>query len=131
MIDVCQYYGRMPKQLPLLESPVASSAVCCAPLVSAPLSTDEATELSGRLKALADPTRLRMLSLMMANPNLEACTCDLTDELGLTQPTISFHLKRLTQAGVCVADRRVGTYTYYRVVPEALASLAAVLAPVS
>lgn len=121
----------MPQQLPLLEPSTVSAAVCCTPLVSAPLSTDEATELAGRLKALSDPTRLRMLSLMMANPNLEACTCDLTDELGLTQPTISFHLKKLTQAGVCVADRRVGTYTYYRVVPEALAGLAAVLAPVA
>ena len=131
MIDNCLYSWDMPNQLPLLEAPDASSGVCCAPLTSAPLSTHEATELSGRLKALADPTRLRMLSLMMANPNLEACTCDLTDELGLTQPTISFHLKKLTQAGVCVADRRVGTYTYYRVVPEALAGLAAVLAPVA
>lgn len=121
----------MPKQLPLLESPPAATAACCAPLVAAPLSAEEATELSGRLKALADPTRLRMLSLMMANPNMEACTCDLTEQLGLTQPTISFHLKRLTQAGVCVADRRVGTYTYYRVVPEGLAGFAAVLAPVA
>jgi ArsR family transcriptional regulator, arsenate/arsenite/antimonite-responsive transcriptional repressor len=120
----------MPKPLALPESPTLASGLCCTPLVSAPLSTEEATELSGRLKALSDPTRLRMLSLMMANSDLEACTCDLTDELGLTQPTISFHLKKLTQAGVCVADRRVGTYTYYRVVPEALAGLAAVLAPV-
>jgi ArsR family transcriptional regulator, arsenate/arsenite/antimonite-responsive transcriptional repressor len=121
----------MPQQLPLLDPVSSSPVVCCAPPVSAPLSNDEAVELAGRLKALSDPTRLRMLSLMMANQNLEACTCDLTDELGLTQPTISFHLKKLTAAGVCVADRKVGTYTYYRVIPEALAGLAAVLAPVA
>jgi ArsR family transcriptional regulator, arsenate/arsenite/antimonite-responsive transcriptional repressor len=121
----------MPKLLPVLEPAAVSAAACCAPLVSAPLSSDEASELAGRLKALSDPTRLRILSLMLANPQLEACTCDLTDELGLTQPTISFHLKKLTRAGVCLADRRVGTYTYYRVVPEALAGLAAVLAPVA
>src|SRR3954454_18896726 len=77
IIDGDLYYGGMPKQLPLLESPALVSGLCCAPLVSAPLSIDEATELAVRLKALSDPTRLRMLSLMMANPNLEACTCDL------------------------------------------------------
>jgi ArsR family transcriptional regulator len=119
--------GDMPKHLPVLE--LSSSTACCAPLMAAPLSNEEATELAVRFKALADPTRLRMVSLMLANPNREACTCDLSDELGLTQPTITFHLKKLTQAGLTVADRRVGTFTYYRVVPEALAGLAAVLAP--
>jgi len=118
----------MPQLLPVIE-PTDPTAVCCAPLVAAPLSAEDATQLAARLKALADPTRLRMVSLMLADADLEACTCDLTDALGLTQPTISFHLKKLTQAGLTVPDRRVGTFTYYRVVPEALAGLAAVLAP--
>ncbi|MBO0847064.1 MAG: helix-turn-helix transcriptional regulator [Nocardioides sp.] len=121
--------GDMPMQLTVLESPAVSSVMCCAPLVAAPLSSEEATELAGRLKALADPTRLRLLSLMLANPGLEACTCDLTEPLGLTQPTVTHHLRKLTEAGLAVPDRKVGNYTYYRVLPEALAGLAAVLAP--
>ncbi len=115
----------MPLQLPVIEPP----AVCCAPLVAAPLSAEEATELARRIKALSDPNRLRIVSLMLANPNLEACTCDLAEALELTQPTITFHLKKLTLAGLTVAARRAGTFTYYRVVPEALAGLAEVLAP--
>jgi ArsR family transcriptional regulator len=105
--------------------------MCCAPLVTAPLSPEDASALALRLKALADPTRLRMVSLMLANPGLEACTCDLTDQLGLTQPTVTHHLRKLTGAGLAVADRKVGNFTYYRVVPEALGGLAAVLAPVA
>lgn len=122
----------MPTQLlPVVESPAASSVMCCAPLVTAPLSPEDASALALRLKALADPTRLRMVSLMLANPGLEACTCDLTDQLGLTQPTVTHHLRKLTGAGLAVADRKVGNFTYYRVVPEALGGLAAVLAPVA
>jgi ArsR family transcriptional regulator, arsenate/arsenite/antimonite-responsive transcriptional repressor len=119
--------GDMPKLLPVIDSP--TTAVCCAPLSSAPLSTDEARTLAGQLKALADPARLRLLSLMMANPDLEACTCDLTEALGLSQPTVSHHLKKLTEAGLVFAHRREGSWTYYRVVPDALAGLANVIAP--
>jgi ArsR family transcriptional regulator len=97
--------------------------------MDAPLSAEQAKELSVRLKALADPTRLRLLSLMMANPGLEACTCDLTEALGLTQPTVTHHLRTMASAGLIVPDRRVGNFTFYRVVTEALAGLAAVLAP--
>lgn len=117
----------MPKLLPVLESPTA--AVCCAPLASAPLSTDEAKTLASQLKALADPARLRLLSLMMANDSLEACTCDLTEALQLSQPTVSHHLKKLTEAGLVFAHRKEGPWTYYRVVPDALAGLANVIAP--
>jgi ArsR family transcriptional regulator len=117
----------MPKPLPVIETP----AVCCAPLVEAPLSSEEAHELAGRLKALADPTRLRLLSLMLARPGLEACTCDLTEPLGLTQPTVTHHLRKLADAGLVVPDRRVGNFTYYRVVTDALTGLAGVLAPVA
>ena len=118
----------MAKLLPVID-PVPSAAVCCAPLTKAPLTVEEAEQLAMRLKALADPTRLRLLSLMLASENLEACTCDLTEPLGLTQPTVSFHLKKLATAGIIVPDRKVGTFTYYRVVPDALTGLAGVLAP--
>ena len=117
----------MPKQLPVLDQPTA--AVCCAPLAAAPLSVDDAKTLAGQLKAVADPARLRLLSLMMANEDLEACTCDLTDALGLSQPTVSHHLKKLTEAGLVFAHHRQGPWTYYRVVPDALAGLANVIAP--
>ena len=117
----------MPKLLPVLDSPTA--AACCAPLASAPLSTDEAKTLAGQLKALADPARLRLLSLMMANEDLEACTCDLTEALRLSQPTVSHHLKKLTEAGLVFAHRKDRSWTYYRVVPDALTGLANVIAP--
>jgi ArsR family transcriptional regulator len=104
----------MPKPLPVIEA--LTTAACCAPLVEAPLTAEQALELSVRLKALADPTRLRILSLMLANPGLEACTCDLTEPLGLSQPTVTHHLRKMAGAGLVVADRRVGNFTYYRVV---------------
>ncbi len=117
--------GDMPRLLPLVEP--SSTAACCAPLASAPLSEEDAHALAVQLKAIADPVRLRLLSLMMANPDFEACTCDLTDALGLSQPTVTHHLKKLTDAGIVFPHRREGSWTYYRVVPETLASLAAVI----
>jgi ArsR family transcriptional regulator len=118
----------MPKPLPVLE-PIATVDACCPPLMGAPLSAEQAEDLSVRLKALADPTRLRLLSMMLARPGLEACTCDLTDELGLSQPTITHHLRKLAAAGLVVPERRVGNFTYYRVVTRALGGLAAVITP--
>ena len=115
----------MVKTLPLLESP--NAVACCAPLASAPLSVDDAKVLAGQLKAIADPARLRLLSLMLANEDLEACTCDLTDELQLSQPTVSHHLKKLTEAGIVYADRKEGSWTYYRVAPASLSGLAGVI----
>jgi ArsR family transcriptional regulator len=117
----------MPKPLPLLES-VPSAGACCAPLASAPLTADEARELAVRLKALADPGRLRLLSLLLASEAQEACTCDLTEPLGLSQPTVSHHLKKLAEAGLVVGERR-GVWTFYRVVPEALRGIATVITP--
>ena len=117
----------MPKPLPVID--VLPGAACCAPLMEAPLTGEQAEELSVRLKALADPTRLRLLSLMLADPDLEACTCDLTEPLGLSQPTVTFHLRKMAAAGIIRPDRRVGNFTYYRVVTDALTALAAVLAP--
>ena len=101
---------------------------CCAPLTQAPLSADEAAVLSTRLKALADPARLRLVSLLAASPGGEACVCDLTAPLGLSQPTVSHHLKVLHQAGLLTREKR-STWAYYAVVPESLAALALVLTP--
>jgi ArsR family transcriptional regulator len=115
----------MPKPLPLLE-PVPTADVCCTPLATAPLSTDEAADLALRFKALADPGRLRLLSLLMASESGESCTCDLTEPLGLSQPTVSHHLKKLAEAGLVTGERR-GVWTWYRVRPDALAGIAAVL----
>lgn len=117
----------MPRLLPLLD-PVLTASDCCTPIAEAPLSTVEAAELAVRLKALADPSRLRLLSLLLASEGQEACTCDLTEPLRLSQPTVSHHFKVLAAAGLVVGDRR-GSWTYYRVVPEALAGIARVLAP--
>ena len=117
----------MPKLLPVIQ-PAEDLAACCTPLAQAPLSMDQAQDLAGRLKAVADPARLRLLSLLLASDDLEACTCDLTEPLGLSQPTVSHHLKRLLEAGLVTAERR-GVWTHYRVVPESLASVAAVLSP--
>jgi ArsR family transcriptional regulator len=116
----------MPK-LPVLE-PVPTAQVCCAPLTSSPLSVDDAAALSMRLKALADPARLRLVSMLLSSENGELCTCDVTGPLGLSQPTISHHFKKLSEAGLVTGERR-GTWTFYRVVPEALAGLAAVISP--
>ena len=117
--------GRMPKPLPLLD-PVSTAASCCAPLSQAPLSAGDARQLATRLKALADPARLRLLSLLLASDGQEACTCELTQPLGLSQPTVSHHLKKLAEAGLITGERR-GVWTYYRVVPDALSALAQVL----
>ena len=117
----------MPKPLPVIDSLPAGA--CCTPLTEAPLSGDQAEQLAARLKALADPTRLRLLSILLASPGLEACTCDLTEPLGLSQPTVTHHLRKLTAAGLTVPERRVGNFTYYRVVPDALAEVAGLLAP--
>lgn len=117
----------MPKPLPLLDI-TSTAPVCCAPLSAAPLTLAEADQLSAQLKALADPTRLRLVSMLFANDNGEACTCDVTKPLGVSQPTVSHHFRKLAEAGIVTGDRR-GTWTYYRVVPEALTAIARVIDP--
>lgn len=92
------------------------------------LSVDEAGALAARFKAVADPTRLRLLSLIAAHTGGEACVCDLTAGFDLSGPTISHHLKVLREAGLITGERR-GTWIYYRVVPAMLATLAQVLTP--
>jgi ArsR family transcriptional regulator len=115
----------MPKDLALVTSDAATDA-CCAPLTRDPLTTDQAVELSRLFKAMADPVRLRLLSLIASHEGGEACVCDLTDAFNLTAPTISHHLKVLRESGLTTGERR-GTWVYYRVHPEVLARLSAVL----
>lgn len=99
----------------------------CVPLsISAPLAREEAERLSRLLKAVADPTRLQLISLIKAAPEGEACVCDLTAPLGLRQPTVSHHLRVLVEAGLVTRQRR-GTWMWYALVPGALDSLGELL----
>ncbi|WP_436492553.1 ArsR/SmtB family transcription factor [Actinokineospora sp. HUAS TT18] len=106
--------------LPLLESG------CCTPLVREPLGEAQAADLAGVFKALGDPVRLRLLSMIASGSGGEVCVCDLTGAFDVTGPTISHHLKKLREAGLIDGDRR-GTWVYYRVVPERLALLSQLL----
>ena len=113
----------MSKQLP-----VVASGACCSPLAREPLSESQAVELATVFKAIADPIRLRLLSLIASHKGGEACVCDLTDAFDVTGPTISHHLKVLRGSGLIDGERR-GTWVYYRVCPDVLARLSAVLVP--
>jgi ArsR family transcriptional regulator len=108
-------------QLPLADA-------CCVPLLREPITPDQAAGLARTLKALADPTRLRLVSMVAAHEGGEACVCDLTEPLGLTQPTVSHHLKILVDAGIFTRDKR-GVWAYYALVPAALDALSSVLSP--
>ncbi len=101
---------------------------CCAPLADEALTAEQADALSRGFKAVADPIRLRLLSLIASYTRGEACVCDLTANFSLTGPTISHHLKVLREAGLITGDRR-GTWVYYRAVPDAMRQLAVVLMP--
>jgi ArsR family transcriptional regulator, arsenate/arsenite/antimonite-responsive transcriptional repressor len=107
-------------------APPPLAGECCAPLLREPLSETQADDLARILKALADPTRLRLVSMVAAHEGGEACVCDLTEPLGLTQPTISHHLKVLMDAGIFSRDKR-GRWAYYALVPAALDAISAVL----
>ena len=107
-------------------SPSLVDLACCTPLVRAPLDARTAIDLARTLKALADPARLRLLSLVAAHDGQEACVCDLTEPLGLSQPTVSHHLKVLVDAGLLHREKR-GVWAYFSLVPGALDSLGAIL----
>jgi ArsR family transcriptional regulator, arsenate/arsenite/antimonite-responsive transcriptional repressor len=120
------YTGRVPTTAAAV--PLASQ--CCAPLLREPITASQAVGLARMLKALAEPVRLRLVSMVAAHEGSEACVCELTSPLGLTQPTISHHLKILVDAGIFTRDKR-GVWAYYALVPSALDALASVLTPPS
>jgi ArsR family transcriptional regulator, arsenate/arsenite/antimonite-responsive transcriptional repressor len=107
------------RRLPLLDD-------CCTPLVEEPLAPGQAEALAAMFKALGDPVRLRLVSLIASHAGGEVCVCDLTDRFDVTGPTISHHLKVLREVGLVDGERR-GTWVYYRLVPGTLGRLAAVL----
>lgn len=99
---------------------------CCSPILESPVGRDDADTLAARFRALGDPARLRLLSLIADCG--EACACELVDVVGVSQPTVSHHLKVLYESGLVDRERR-GKWIHYRVVHEALAELSTVLAP--
>src|SRR5881628_1472923 len=100
---------------------------CCAPLLRTRLGRDDAEALATAFKAIADPGRLRLLSFISAQPDAEACVCNLVEPLGLAQPTVSHHLRVLTDAGLLERERR-GTWMFYRLVPRRIEALREALA---
>jgi ArsR family transcriptional regulator len=101
---------------------------CCPPVLSTPLAEGEAAGLAGALRVVADPARLRLLSLIASRPGAEACVCELTEPLGLSQPTVSHHLRVLHEAGVLNREKR-GRWVFYRLNPEPLRLLREALKP--
>jgi ArsR family transcriptional regulator len=106
----------------------AGVPACCPPLFDAPLGEDEARDLADVLAVLADPARLRVLSMLAAAPDGEVCACELVEPLARSQPTVSHHLKVLFDAGLVDRERR-GTWIFYRLREERLDALRAALAP--
>ncbi|GAA3016999.1 metalloregulator ArsR/SmtB family transcription factor [Streptosporangium longisporum] len=98
----------------------------CAPLAREPLGPSPAGDLAQAFKALGDPVRLRLLSLVASHPDREVCVCDMSGDVDLSSPTISYHLKVLRAAGLITAERR-GTWVYYRAVPATLNDLSRLL----
>ena len=110
----------------LIELTPVQSVACCSPLAQEPMSAAEADQIAPLLKAIADPVRLRLLSLVAAHAEGEACVCDLNDAFDLSQPTISHHLKVLHESGLLDRDKR-GVWVYYRARTAALANLGALI----
>ncbi len=113
------------KLSPLDLTPVETVA-CCSPLTASPLTSEQAERIAPLLKAIADPVRLRLLSLVAAHQDRESCVCDLQDAFDLSQPTISHHLKVLHEAGLLDRTKRA-TWVYYSVRADALEDLAALI----
>ena len=111
--------------LPVLESAIAK---CCGTPATSPLDRAEAESVATLLKAVADPVRLQLVSIVRAAEGQEACACDLTPAVGLSQPTVSHHLKVLVEAGILTREQR-GSWAWFHLVPERLEQLAAVLSP--
>lgn len=115
----------MPKTLPVVE---ISAPVCCAPMAAGPLSDDDALQIALRLKAIADPARVKIMSLLLSPPDEEHNSGDIARALGLSESTISHHLSQLRNAGFVESERR-GMNVYHRPSPESLAALCGVLDP--
>lgn len=115
--------------LPVASLPLASASgpACCPDGLVRPIDRESAEELARLLKAVADPARLQLLALIRASEGCEACVCDLTEAVGLSQPTVSHHLKVLVDAGILTREKR-GYWAWYTLVPSRLTELAAVLA---
>lgn len=113
----------MPKALPVIDT---TAPICCAPVAAAAMDEPAALEVAVRLKALADPVRVRLMSLLMAEG--EMCTCDLAAAVALTEGTTSFHLGKLRAAGLVLAERR-GMNVYYQPLRDSLSALVRVLDP--
>lgn len=114
----------MPKTLRPIDT---TAPICCSPVASAPMSDDDALEVALRLKALADPVRVRLMSLLLAED--EVCTCELAPALGVSEPTVSHHLSVLKRAGLVGPGERRGMNVYYRARREALGALCRVIDP--
>jgi ArsR family transcriptional regulator len=114
------------KALPLIDA-VGEHAgkACCTPLTERPFTADEAEAAARMFKALGDPVRLRLFSAVASHEGGEACVCDISD-VGVSQPTVSHHLKKLREAGLLTSERR-GTWVYYRVEPSVLAAMGRLL----
>jgi ArsR family transcriptional regulator len=103
-----------------------SRVECCSPVSAGVLSEDEAVDLSAVFKALADPARLRLLSMIASSAEGEMCSCDLIEPVGKSQPTVSHHLSQLVEAGL-LERHKEGRWAWFRIVPERLAEVRAVL----
>ncbi len=114
--------------MPARSLPVLDTTACCSTVTGGALDSDEAGRLARMFKALGDPTRVRLLSLIAAQPDREACICDLTEPVGLAQPTVSHHMKQLVDAGLVSREQR-GRWAFYRVVDDTLAALSSALEP--
>jgi ArsR family transcriptional regulator len=115
------------RRLPLITTDLAA---CCSPLTGGVLDDEQAERLARVFKALGDPTRVKLVSLIAATDSGEACICDLTDPVGLAQPTVSHHMRLLVGAGLVTREQR-GKWAYYRVVDDALHAVADALNPAS
>ncbi|WP_235856977.1 ArsR/SmtB family transcription factor [Occultella glacieicola] len=108
-------------------TPATTGADCCTPAVAQALAPEVARGVARAFKALSDPARVQLLAIIAAQPDGEACVCDLTEPVALTQPTVSHHLKILVEAGLLAREQR-GRWAYYTIQPTALTRLAAGLA---
>ncbi|MFD5139519.1 ArsR/SmtB family transcription factor [Streptomyces sp. NPDC058378] len=110
-------------ELPVLDP--GTAVPCCPPITAGELSQGDAERMAVMFKALSDPVRLRLFSRVASHPGGEACVCDIQD-VGVSQPTVSHHLKKLREAGLLTSERR-GTWVYYQVAPSVVAAMSSML----